>query len=99
MGLINFIREKLPEPLEKAGKQLRMKDQLVHRIDSAVPHCYKNRYHYKEAIRKVRTMFFHWERGTSIYHLINMEDATDPKNMEKWKKLESLARNIQEQCM
>lgn len=95
MGLINFIREKLPEPLEVASRQLRMKDQLVRRIYAAVPQCYKNKYHYKEGLSKAKTIFFHWERGTSIYHLIDM---TDVVKLAKWQILEIIARNYQEQC-
>ena len=37
MGLIKFIREKLPEPLDKASRELRMKEKLVQRIKSVVP--------------------------------------------------------------
>ena len=53
MGLIKFIREKLPEPLDKASRELRMKEKLVQRINSVVPQCYKNKYHYKEGISKL----------------------------------------------
>lgn len=95
MGLIKFIREKLPEPLEIASRQLRMKEQLVQRINSVVPQCYKNKYHYKEGISKVKMIFFHWERGTDIYRLIDM---TNVDNLTKWKELEQTARNYKYQC-
>jgi hypothetical protein len=95
MGLIKFIREKLPEPLEIASRQLRMKEQLVQRINSVVPQCYKNKYHYKEGISKVKMIFFHWERGTDIYRLIDM---TNVDNLTKWKELEQIARNYKYQC-
>lgn len=96
MGLIKFIREKMPEPLDKISRQLRMKEQLVQRINSVVPHCYKNKYHYKEGISKVKMIFYHWERGTDIYRLIDMSEVTD---LTKWEDLERKARNYKEQCV
>lgn len=98
MGLIKFIRETLPEPLEMASKQLRMKEQLIQRINSVIPKCYKNKYHYKEGISKAKMIIFHWDKGTPIYNLINMEGATETKVLNKWKRLEEIARNYKEQC-
>ena len=98
-GLIKFIREKLPEPLDKASRELRMKEKLVQRINSVVPQCYKNKYHYKEGISKVRNIFFFWEtRGTEIIHLIDVSDLTT-KDEEKFRELETKARNYQQQCV
>lgn len=98
MGLINFIREKLPEPLDVASRKLKMKEQLIQRINSAVPKCYKNKYHYKEGISKARAILFHWDRGTPIYNLIDMEGATEAGVLDKWKRLEEIARNYKELC-
>ena len=99
MGLIKFIREKLPEPLDKASRELRMKEKLVQRINSVVPQCYKNRYHYKEGISKVRNIFFFWdERGTEILHLIDVDGMTS-EDERKFRELEIKARNYKEQCV
>lgn len=99
MGLIKFIREKLPEPLDKASRELRVKEKLVQCINSVVPQCYKNKYHYKEGISKVRNIFFLWEtRGTEIIHLIDVSDLTT-KDEEKFRELETKARNYQQQCV
>ena len=99
MGLIKFIREKLPEPLDKASKELRMKEKLVQRINSVVPQCYKNKYHYKEGISKVRNIFFFWEtRSTEIIRLIDASNLT-PEDETKFRELEEKARNYKQQCV
>lgn len=98
MGLINFIREKLPEPLLKASTDLRMKNELILRIYAAVPQAYKNKYHFREGISRVKMIFYHWDRGTAIYHLIDMTNATNEEKFKKWQDLDIIARNIQELC-
>ena len=91
MGLIGFIRSNLPESWEKASKELRMKDELVHRLYDAIPHSFKNRYHYKEAIEHLKRKF---ACRTSIYYLV---EATD-LDLDKWKKLDDRINQIKEEC-
>ena len=47
MGLMNFIRQNLPESWEKAATEMRMKTELITRLHNVVPRAYKNKYHYK----------------------------------------------------
>lgn len=50
MGLMNFIRQNLPESWEKAATELKMKTELITRLHANVPRIYKNKYHYKEGM-------------------------------------------------
>ncbi len=91
MGLITFIRHNMPEPIEKACKEMRMKDEVIKRMYDAIPRCYKNKYHYKEAISKIKLKFFSIvERKTAIYHLIDMSDVDD---LTKWEQLDEKIKN------
>ena len=54
MGLMNFIRQNLPESWEKAATEMRMKTELITRLHNVVPRAYKNKYHYKEGISYIR---------------------------------------------
>jgi len=42
MGLMNFIRQNLPESWEKAATEMRMKTELITRLHNVVPRAYKN---------------------------------------------------------
>ena len=50
MGLMNFIRQNLPESWEKAATELKMKTELITRLHANVPRIYKNKYHYNLVI-------------------------------------------------
>ena len=50
MGLMNFIRQNLPESWEKASTEMKMKTELINRLHANVPRQYKNKYHYREGI-------------------------------------------------
>lgn len=41
MGLINFIRQNLPESWEKAATEMKMKSELITRLHANVPRIYK----------------------------------------------------------
>ena len=43
MGLMNFIRQNLPESWEKAATEMRMKTELITRLHNVVPRAYKNK--------------------------------------------------------
>lgn len=91
MGLMNFIRQNLPESWEKAATELRMKTELVTRLHDVVPAAYKNRYHYKEGMEYIRRLF---RTRAAIIHLV---DATDI-NIEKWNKLGDRIKQIEYEC-
>lgn len=91
MGLMNFIRQNLPESWEKASTEMRMKTELIHRLHSLVPRDYKNKYHYKEGMNFIRRQF---RTDCNIIHLV---DATD-MNLEKWQQLNSRIKEIEHQC-
>lgn len=94
MGLITFIRRNLPEPVEKACLEMRMKEQVVQRIYGAVPQQFKNKYHYKEGLSRIKLIFHSiTERGTAIYHLIDMTNVED---LTKWKELDNRIKNYKE---
>ena len=57
MGLMNFIRQNLPESWEKAATELKMKTELITRLHANVPRIYKNKYHYKEGMNYIRGVF------------------------------------------
>lgn len=91
MGLITFIRHNLPEPVEKACKEMRMKDEVVRRMYSAIPQCYKNKYHFKAGLSKIRLKFYYiLENRVAIYHLIDMTNVED---LTKWKELDEKIKN------
>lgn len=88
MGLITYIRHTLPEPVEKASKKLRMKDELVKRLYAAIPQCYKNKYHYKEGIKRVEAIYGAIVyRSIPVYNLIDMSEVTS-EDFKKWEKLD-----------
>lgn len=88
MGLITYIRHTLPEPVEKASKKLKMKDELVKRLYAAIPQCYKNKYHYKEGIKRVEAIYESIvHRSIPIYHLIDMSEVTST-DFRKWEELD-----------
>lgn len=91
MGLMVFIRQNLPESWDKAATELKMKTELITRIHDAIPRCYKNKYHYKEGIQKVRNIFK--VKGNLIYHV----DATDI-DVEKWNKLDEKIKEYEYLC-
>lgn len=91
MGLMNFIRDNLPYSWDKAATELRMKTELITRLNNAVPYAYRNRYHYKEGIVYIRRVF---NTRAEVIHLI---DATDI-DLAKWKKLCSRIKEIEYQC-
>ena len=82
MGLMNFIRQNLPESWEKAATEMRMKTELITRLHNVVPRAYKNKYHYKEGISYIRRVF---NTKCDIIHLV---DATDI-DITKWNELSS----------
>lgn len=92
MGLMNFIRENLPESWDKASTEMRMKTELIHRLHSVVPYTYKNRYHYKEGVAYIRRLF---NTRADIIHLV---DATDI-DVDRWKKLGNKIKEIEYQCV
>lgn len=92
MGLMNFIRHNLPHSWEKAATELRMKNELVLRLHSAVPKNYKNKYHYKEGMAFIRRQF---NAKCDIIHLV---DATN-MNITKWKELSEKIKTIEYECM
>ena len=92
MGLMNFIRANLPESWEKAATELKMKTELVERLYGAIPQCYKNRYHYKKAIKMLYRMF---DTNCDIIHLV---DATDI-NLTKWNELSNKIKEYEYQCV
>lgn len=92
MGLMNFIRQNLPESWEKAATEMRMKTELITRLHSNVPRVYKNKYHYKDGMRYIRDMF---KKKSAIYHLV---DATD-MDIERWKELDNKIKEIEYQCV
>ena len=93
MGLITYIRHTLPEPIEKVSKKFRMKDELVKRLYAAIPHYYKNKYHYKEGIHRVESIYRSIiYRHTSIYYLIDMSGVTT-EDLKKWKELSNAIMN------
>lgn len=91
MGLMNFIRHNLPESWDKAATELRMKTELVTRLNNAVPCAYKNKYHYKEGLNYIRRVF---NTRAEVIHLV---DATDI-DMKKWKELCERIKQIEYQC-
>ena len=83
MGLMNFIRQNLPESWEKASTEMKMKTN--------VPRQYKNKYHYREGMMYIRGVF---RRTCSIYYLV---EATN-LDMDKWRKLDDAIKNYEETC-
>lgn len=92
MGLKNFIRDNLPYSWDKAATELRMKTELITRLNNTVPYAYRNKYHYKEGINYIKRVF---NTRADVIHLV---DATDI-NMDKWKKLCSRIKEIEYECM
>lgn len=92
MGLMNFIRQNLPESWEKAATELRMKNELVIRLHANIPRIYKNKYHYKEGMRYIRSVF-----QTSADKLIYYVEATDI-DVDKWNKLANKIKEKEYQC-
>lgn len=92
MSVKKFIRENMPEEWRVPATELRMKNELVERLYGVIPHQYKNKYHYKEAIIMLRRIF---RANCSIIHLI---DATDI-NLTKWLELNNKINEYRERCM
>lgn len=92
MGLMNFIRQNLPESWEKAATEMRMKTELINRLHSVVPRAYKNKYHYKEGMSYIRRAF---NTKCDIIHLV---DATDI-DIAKWNELSSKIKEYEYQCV
>lgn len=91
MGLMNFIRQNLPESWEKAATELKMKTELITRLHANVPRNYKNKYHYREGINYIRGVFR--RKGNIIYSV----EATDI-NLEKWEELNNRIKEYEYQC-
>lgn len=91
MGLMNFIRQNLPEAWEKASTEMKMKTELINRLHANVPRQYKNKYHYREGMMYIRGVF---RRTCSIYYLV---EATD-LDMDRWRKLDDAIKNYEETC-
>ena len=91
MGLMNFIRQNLPESWEKAATEMKMKTELITRLHANVPREYKNKYHYREGIRYIRGVF---RQTCSIYYCV---EATD-LDLNKWRKLDEKIKNYEETC-
>lgn len=91
MGLMDFIRQNLPEPWEKAATELKMKTELITRLHAMVPRTYKNKYHYKEGINYIRRIF--QAKGNIIY-LVEASDI----DVDKWNKLNNRINEIKHQC-
>lgn len=92
MGLINFIRQNLPESWEKAATEMKMKSELITRLHANVPRIYKNRYHYKEGMRYIRSVF-----NISADKLVYYVEASDI-DLVKWEKLTNKIKEIEYQC-
>lgn len=92
MGLMDFIRQNLPESWEKAATEMRMKTELITRLHNVVPRAYKNKYHYKEGISYIRRVF---NTKCDIIHLV---DATDI-DITKWNELSSKIKEYEYQCV
>lgn len=91
MRVLTFIRHNLPEPVEKACIDMRMKNEVVLRIYSTIPQKYKNRYHYRVGLSNVRRIFFSiMERRVPIYYLLDMHEV---KDMAKWMELDKKIQN------
>ena len=91
MGLMDFIRQNLPESWEKAATELQMKTELIKRLHAMVPRAYKNKYHYKEGMSYIRRTF--QAKGNIIY----LVEATDI-DLDKWNKLNNKIKEIEYQC-
>ena len=91
MGLMNFIRQNLPESWDKAATEMRMKTELVTRIHNVVPRSYKNKYHYKEGMAWVRRLF---QVKSDLKYYV---DATN-LDIEKWNKLDAKIREYEYLC-
>lgn len=92
MGLMNFIRQNLPESWEKAATEMKMKSELITRLHANVPRVYKNRYHYKEGMRYIRSVF-----NISADKLVYYVEASDI-DLVKWEKLTNKIKEIEYQC-
>lgn len=96
MGTLQYIQKTIPEALDKASKELRVKQELMHRVYAMIPRKYKNKYHCKRGINMVNNIWHSWiVKTTPIYHLI---DASGDFKMDKWIEVEQRARNYVEQC-
>lgn len=91
MGLMDFIRQNLPESWDKAATEMKMKTELITRLHANVPRTYKNKYHYKEGIRYILGVF---KTKSSIYYHI---DATN-LDFEKWKQLDNKIKEYEYLC-
>ncbi len=95
MSVRKFIRENLPEAWDKAATELKMRTELVERLYGAIPQYYKNRYHYKKAIKILYRIFDTNVVDCNIIHLV---DATDI-NLTKWNELSNKIKEYEYQCM
>ncbi len=91
MGLMNFIRQNLPESWEKASTEMRMKTELITRLHANVPRIYKNKYHYREGMQYIRNAF----RATC--DIIYLVEATNI-DRDKWDKLNTKIKEYEYQC-
>lgn len=91
MGLMNFIRQNLPESWEKAASEMKMKTELIHRLHANVPRIYKNKYHYKEGIKYIRGVF---QCTSNILYYV---EATNI-DIERWQELNNKIKEYQHLC-
>ena len=85
MGLMNFIRQNLPESWEKAATELKMKTELITRLHANVPRIYKKGMNY------IRGVF---RASCDIIYLV---EATDI-DKEKWELLNNKIKEYEYQC-
>lgn len=91
MGLMDFIRQNLPESWDKAATELKMKTELIRRLHANVPREYKNKFHYKEGMRYIRGVFK--TKSNIIYYV----EATDI-DIAKWAELNNKIKEYQHLC-
>lgn len=86
-----YIRDNMPESWSHVATEMRVREELIRRINDTIPNCYKNNKSYLDSINVLKRMF----RATSlVYHLIDMTDA----DLEKWKTFSNKVKDYEESC-